>query len=100
MAKWILKKNKTHYEKQYKEWMEKPISILFLPYKRQKEKNTQKESNLAESTAIADATRFIVTFRVLLWKSRGTAITRKDVVSRKNKINHFSKDNVIRKCYF
>lgn len=35
--------------------------------KDKKKKNTQKESNLAESTAIADATRFIVTSdRVLL----------------------------------
>lgn len=36
-------------------------------FSKDKKKNTQKESNLAESTAIADATRFIVTFgRVLL----------------------------------
>lgn len=79
--------------------MEKSALAPFLLFKRQKEKNTWKESNLAESTAIADATRFMVTFgRVLLWKRRGTAITRKDyALSRKGRINHSSTDNLTRK---
>lgn len=77
----------------------KSLLHFFSFSKDKKKKNTQKESNLAESTAIADATRFIVTSgRVLLWKSRGTALTRKDyVLSRKGKINHSSTDNLTKK---
>lgn len=78
--------------------MKSLLQHFFYFSKDKKKKNTQKESNLAESTAIADATRFIVTSgRVLLWKSRGTAIIRKDyVVLRKGRINH-SIDNLTKK---
>lgn len=49
--------------------MEKICFNTFFSFQKTKRKSTQKESNLAESTAIVDATRFIVTFgRVPLWK--------------------------------
>lgn len=102
MKKWILKeKYNTSCKIQYKDRIFGKINVstLFLHFKKTKRKSTQKESNLAGSTAIADATRFIVTFhRVLLWKIRGTAITRKDyVLSRKGRINHSSTGNFTRK---
>lgn len=101
MAKWILKeKYNLLWKIQYRHWIDGKVGSTFSPFQKTKrKKNTQKESNLAESTAIADATRFIVTSgRVLLWKSRGTALTRKDyVLSRKGKINHSSIDNLTKK---
>lgn len=100
MKKWILKeKYNISWKIQYKDRIFGKICFnTFSPFQK-KRKSTQKESNLAESTAIADATRFIVTFhRVLLWKIRGTAITRKDyILSRKGRINHSSIGNLTRK---
>lgn len=101
MKKWILKeKYNTSCKIQYKDRLFGKICFnTFSPFQKTKRKSTQKESNLAGSTAIADATRFIVTFhRVLLWKIRGTAIIRKDyVLSRKGRINHSSTGNFTRK---
>lgn len=98
MIKWILKeKYDTLWKIQYKDWIDGKVFFnTFFSFQKTKRKNAQKESNLAESTAIADATRFIVTLgRAPLWKSRGTAITRKDyVLLRNGRINHSSTDNL------
>lgn len=71
MVKWILRETyNTFLKMEYKDWTNGKICFnTFSPFSEDK-KNTKKESNLAESTAIADATRFIVSFgRALLWKA-------------------------------
>lgn len=79
--------------------MKKNLFQHFFSFSKDKKEKYTKGKQFSRSTATDDATRFIVTFgRVLLWKSRGIAITRKDyVLSRKGRINHSSTDNLTRK---
>lgn len=100
MKKWILKeKYNTSCKIQYKDRIFGKISFnTFSPFQKTKRKSTQKESNLAGSTAIADATRFIVTFQSTAVKNQRYCYYKKDyVLSRKGRINHSSIGNFSRK---